>query len=223
MKSKLMLCGLSVLFMTTVAHATPTLTVGQPGDSLLSTPSKPSINLGGTTLNFDSLAPNATYSTYSASGVSISSPDGLVVLPYSTQSGPNELYDNSSDGSASILISLTQGVTGIGFGIADSDPVSIMVQAIGAGGIALGSPFLESLLTTESLVNTGNGYYAVRDTTADIFGLRITEAAGDPNYSGLALDDVQVAPVPEPSSFLLLAEGIGGIVALRSFRRFKRS
>jgi hypothetical protein len=46
--------------------------------------------LGGILINFDSLTPFATYSTYTSSGVSISSPDGLEVLPYSTEDGPNE-------------------------------------------------------------------------------------------------------------------------------------
>ena len=51
---------------------------GTPGDSLLSSPSKPTPILGGTFLNFDTLAPFASYSTFSSGGISISSPDGLI-------------------------------------------------------------------------------------------------------------------------------------------------
>ncbi len=135
MKCKWMLCGLPFLLAATVAHAVPVLTVGVPGDSLLSTPTKPSPNLGTSTLlNFDALVPYASYSTYSSGGVSISSPEGLVVYPFSTQSGPNELYDNSALGSASILITSATAVAEIGVGIADSDAVNVVFQAIGAGG-----------------------------------------------------------------------------------------
>jgi hypothetical protein len=197
------------------------LTVGTPGDSLLSTPSKPSPILGGTFLNFDSLTPFASYSSYSASGITISSPDGLLVLPYSTQSGPNELFDNSAAGSADILVSLAYGVYGIGIGIADSDPVTISIQALGMGGVHLGSAFLENLATTESSVNTGNGYYVVKDTTPDIYGLLITETVSNANYSGLAIDDVQITPTPEPSSLALLATGLAalGSAGLKKFKR----
>jgi hypothetical protein len=194
--------------LVVAAHASPVLVVGTPGDDLLSTPTGPSPNLHGTLLNFDSLTPFNTYSTYTSGGVSISSPDGLVVYPYSTQSGPNELFDNSAEGSASIDISLTQASYDIGIGIADSDPVSITIQALGLGGVDLGSPFTENLATTENLINTGNGYYVVESTTPAIYGLQITESAGNPNYSGLAIDDVAIDYTPEPPSLVLLATGL---------------
>ena len=228
MKHTWMLSGLSCLLAATVAQATPVLTVGTPGDSLLSTPTSPSPSLGATTfLNFDSLTPFASYSTYTSGSVSIQSPDGLLVLPYSTQSGPNELYDNSAAGSASILLTSTTGVADIGVGVADSDAVNVTFQALGAGGANLGPAFSESLASTESLINTGNGYYIVGDGTADIYGLRITQALSNANYSGLAIDDVQLAatPVvtPEPSSLLLLSEGLAAVSALGYFRKFNRA
>ena len=144
------------------------------------------------------------------------------------RAAPNELYDDSSDGSADILISLTGGTSAIGFGVADSDPVTLLIQALGSGGTALGAAFSEDLATTESSVNTGNGYYVVQDSSADIHGLQIQELVGNPNYSGLAIDDVQVAstPVaatPEPSSVTLLGLGLFGLVALNSFQRLKRA
>ncbi len=216
------LCGLCFVLTAAAANATPVVTVGTPGDSLLATPSKPSSQLGGTLLNFDSLTPFTSFSSYGASGVTISSPDGLEVLPYSTQSGPNELYDNSAAGSANITIR-TNATSAIGFGIADSDPVSIVIQALGAGGVLLGAPIAESLPATESAVNTGNGYYVLRDTTSDIYGLQLTEVVGDANYSGLALDDVQVAPIPEPASASLLALGLSVVGLLGLTRQLKQA
>lgn len=219
MKSGAVLCSLCLALAASVANATPTVMVGTPADSLLSSPSKPTPLLGGTFLSFDSLTAFTSYSTYSSSGISISSPDGLVVLPYSTQSGPNELFDNSATGTADITISLASGTSAIGFGIADSDPVTVAIQALGAGGVLLGSPILESLAATESTVNTGNGYYVLEDTTADIFGLQLTQTAGNANYSGLAIDDVQLAATPEPASVALLGTGLLGLAGLISRRR----
>ena len=171
-------------------------------------------------INFDSLTPFSTFvpSTYASLGItSISSPDGLEVLPYSTQSFPNELYDESSNGTANITITLAHGTNAIGIGIADSDPVSVTFQALGAGGVDLGSPFVENLATTESQINTGNGYYVILDSTADIYGMTITQSVGNPNYSGLAIDDLQITP--EPSSFLLMIGGVAAMLGLRFRKR----
>jgi len=230
MKFKLTLCS-SLLLLTSMAQADPVIVVGTPGDSLLSKPTGPSPNLG-TLINFDSLpscttfpsCPTLSPSTFAGQGVtSISSPDGLAVIPFSTQSGPNELYDNSANGTASITIDLAHGTDAIGIGIADSDgevlpSLTVTFQALGAGGTPLGSPFVENLASTESAINTGNGYYVVEDTTADIFGLEIIQSVGNPNFSGLAIDDLQIAP--EPSSVLLLA---GAVAMLASFRLLKRA
>ncbi len=46
----------------------------------------------------------------------------------------------------------------------------------------------------------------MKDTSSDIYGLQITQTVGNPNYSGLAIDDLQT--VPEPSSSLLLTAGL---------------
>ena len=219
MKINPLLCSSCLLLTSMLAQAAPLLTVGTPGNSQLATPTLPSPTLGHL-INFDALTPGSTFAagTYASLGVtSISSPDGLLVEPYSTQSYPNELYDSSSAGTASITIMLAGGTTAIGIGIADSDPVSVVFQALAANGMALGSAFTESLASTESLVNTGNGYYVVSDITADIYGLRITETVGNANYSGLAIDDLQFAP--EPSSILLMTAGVAILGSLRLRKR----
>ena len=214
MKFRLTLCGSFLLLTSVIAQAGPVLVVGAPSDSYNSPAvTKPSPNLGGTLINFESLTPFATFSTYSSQGVSLFSPDGLVVYPFSTQSGPNELFDASANGSADISVNLAVGSAYIGVGIADSDiaasgnPVTITLQPLGAGGVSLGSSFAVTIPETGS--NPGNAYYVVKDTTSDIFGLQITQPVGDANFSGLAIDDVQLAP--EPSSFALL---IGGVAIL---------
>lgn len=123
------------------------------------------------------------------------------------------MFDDSSNGTADITIDLSRGTSAIGIGIADSDPVSITLQALAANGSALGSPF--SVTIPETGPNPGNGYYVVEDSTPDIFGLTITQTAASTSYSGLAIDDLQTAP--EPSTVLLLTAG----VALLGFARLR--
>jgi hypothetical protein len=222
MKSNLLLCSAALALAPILATATPVLIVGTPANSQLSKPTGASPNLGGTLINFDSLTPNTTFvpGTYAAYGVSsISSPDGLLAEPFSTQSFPNELYDNSPDGTANITIDLSIGSYAIGVGIADSDPVSVTFQPLNSAGNPLGTAFTENLAATENAVNTGNGYYVIEDTTPDIFGLQITQPVANPSFSGLAIDDLQ-STVPEPSSLLLL---IGGAGMLYSFGLRKQS
>ena len=107
--------------------------------------------------------------------------------------------------------------------------MTVTIQALSAGGVNLGPAFFETLSATQSTVNTGNGYYVVRDTTSDIYGLRITQALSNVNYSGLAIDDVQlsaaaqVSPVPEPSSLLLVAEGMLPVLALGARRLLNKA
>jgi hypothetical protein len=211
----LSLCSSILLLTCALAQADPVLIVGTPADSFLATPTSASPNLGGVKINFDSLTPFTTYSAYTSQGVSISSPDGLEVLPFSTQSAPNELFDTSAAGSANITVNYAQGVTAIGVGIADSDPVTIFLQALNAGDTAFGSLF--SITIPETGTNSGNAYYVIEDTTPDIHGLQITQPLSNANFSGLAIDDVQVAP--EPSSFVLLTAGIACLGSLRLRKR----
>jgi len=144
------------------------------------------------------------------------------VYPYSTESGPNELFDNSVDGSADIDIDYAPGATAIGVGIADSDitaggsPVTIYLQALNSSGAGFGTLFSVTLPETDP--NPGNGYFVIEDTTPDIYGVQITQPVGNSAlYSGLAIDDVQVAP--EPSSFVLLTAAAALFGAFRMRQR----
>jgi hypothetical protein len=170
-------------------------------------------------LNFGSLTPFTTFSpsTFSAQGVTISSPDGLTVEPFSEQTFENFLFDSSADGSANISIGLANGAEAIGVGIADSDPVTITLEAVGKSGNDLGS--FNVTLPTNGLL-AGNGYFVVEDSTPDIFGLDITQPTGNANFSGLALATVAETPTPEPSSSLFLA---AGLAAFGFFRLRKRA
>lgn len=191
------------------AFCSPVLVTGTPGDALLSTPTGPSPNLNGVLIDFSTLTPGDSFSSYTSNNITISSPDGLAVLPYSTQTAnPNELYDTSSDGSADILIS-TFATNAIGVGIADSDPEPIELEALGFGGADLGS---FPVMIPENTANPGNGYYVIEDSSPDLYGLEIIQSVGSPDFSGLAISDVQAAP--EPATFPLMA---GALVAMAAF------
>jgi hypothetical protein len=196
----------------------------------------PSPNLNGIFLNFASLTPcgtypacPATFTTYSADGVTISSADGFSVLPYSTQNPatpPNELLDDGSNGTADTTITTDFGTTAIGVGITDSDddpasgnPVSIYLQPFGIGGTSdpLGLAF-DITIPPDSLGNS-DGYFAVEDSTPDIYGLEITQPLGNADFSGLAITDVQVAP--EPASLPLMAGALLAMAGLVWRRRKK--
>jgi hypothetical protein len=208
----------SSLILTAIsASANPTLVTGVPGNGYLATPTGPTPSVSKL-FNFDDLTPNSTVSPaqYSAKGISIASPDGLQVIPMSTQSSPNELFNKSADGSADITIR-TPGTSQLGIGIADSDPVTIQLQPLTAAGSGLGLPFSITLSANGS--NPGNGYFVISDTTNDIYGLRILQGTGNANYSGLAIDDLQigVTATPEPASLALLSVGVflSGVTRLR--------
>jgi|GEM_PF-2359836 len=198
----------SAVLAAACLDAAPSLTVGTPGNSYLASPTGPNPGFGAL-YNFDALTAGSTFSasTYAAQGVTISSPDSLLVEPYSTQSGPNELFDNSAAGSANISIT-TSGTNEIGIGIADSDAVTVTLQALNNKGAGFGSIF--SLAIPAGGSNPGNGYFVISDTGFDIYGLQILQTAGSASYSGLAIDDLQVAPTPEPAAIALF--GVGALL-----------
>ena len=212
MKTKRLLIASFLLAAAVFANATPTLVTGTPGWAGSSPATPPSPIIGTTLINFDNLTPYTTYaSSVTLHGVTFSSPDGLAVLPFSTQSGPNYLYDTSSDGSANLSITTSFGTKGIGVGIADSDGIPVTLEALGINGTDLGT-FQVSLPTDG--YNAFNGYYVIEDSTADIYGITITQGGGG---GGLAIDDVQVAP--EPASLSMLFAGIAGLGAFRFRKR----
>jgi hypothetical protein len=204
-KRTMLLCN-GLLVCSLLASASPMLITGTPGNANLGT--GPSL-IFGPIVNFDSLTPNTTLNPaqFAAQGItSISSPDGLTVEPYSTQSFPNDVVDNGVNGVANISIKLSTGSNEIGIGIADSDPVSITLQALGLNGSALGSAF--SVTLPSNTINPYNGYFAIADSGYAIGGLEILQTSANASYSGLAIDDLQVAPTPEPASFVLAGAGL---------------
>ena len=236
MKLKLLL-GSSIFLMSALAVQADTLTVGTPGDNELTTPAVPSPTLtGGANINFSNITLSATCemtftgcptfttsSPYSFEGVTISSPDDLTAYDLSIQgsaTNPVELFDDSSDGSADITISLAGGVGAIAVGIADSDPnETIDLQALNSMGDPFGTIFsipIADLNTSFHPADTaGNGYFVVSDTSPDIYGLEIT--AGSTDGSGLALTNVETTP--EPASLPIL---FGSIAAILGFARLRK-
>jgi len=204
-----------LLFAPALARAT-SISLGTPGNSQLATPTGPSPNLHGYTANFDNLSPFTSALSFNVGAFTISSPDGLETFPFSAQSFPEELFDTSSDGTADVKIRLGVGTNAIGVGIADIDPVTLSFQALGATGTPVGALFSENLATLPVSAVPGNFYFLITDSTPDIFGVEITQTVGDPvNFSGLAIDDVQAADIPEPGTMALLATGL----TLFGFRR----
>jgi hypothetical protein len=126
---------------------------------------------------------------------------------------PNEIYDTSSNGTANLTLQLTSGTNEIGVGVADSDGVTITLQALTASGATFGSIFTENLKTTADV--NGDSYFVIADTAYDIYGFKILETVGNSNYSGLAIGDVEVAPTPEPAAFALLGTGLAILGGLR--------
>lgn len=61
-----------------------------------------------------------------------------------------------------------------------ADPVTITLQALNSAHTALGCAF--TITIPENTLNPGNGYYVIEDTTADIYGLQITQSVSNANY-----------------------------------------
>jgi hypothetical protein len=221
-------CRYLLLLTPFFVQAAPILVTGTPGNALEGTPASPGLTA---VFTFSTLTPGVTFTTsspYSSDGVTISSPDGLTVLPFSEQTNPNYLADDSTDGTADILITTPGGVTAIGVGIADSDevetpsgafvPVTIELQPLNSTGGDLGSAFDVTIPETNP-DTAGNGYYVVEDTTPDIYGLEILQPTSLPagTFSGLAIAPVEVTP--EPVTLPLLTGGIFAIAGIRRLRK----
>jgi len=195
----------------------------------------PTPNLGAIFLNFETLTPFSTFNSYTQDGVTISSDDGLLVDPFSTQNplpnpnplnlAPNELLDNGAEGMADITIETAFGSSAIGLGISDSDddpitgnPITIDLQPFGSGGPTdpLGSAF-DVTIPPDSLGNS-DGYFVIQDSTPELYGLEIIQpTAVGSLYSGLAITDVQVAP--EPASLPVMGGALLAMAGLVWRRR----
>ena len=159
--------------------------------------------LFGTLINFDDQTPLSTLSAaaYSSEGVSsITNGDAsepLLVLPYSDQSPPNYISTGASDNYAgNITFTFANLTNNVGLGISEDGVTPVTLTAFGAGNNVLGS-FTETVPST-----TFNAYYVISDTTFDIKSVSVSAA------QNLAIDDVQLAGVPEPRSLALSAAGL---------------
>jgi len=241
LKLKPLLYASLILVMPLLLKAdTVQIVPGTPGDvySLPPTAASPGFS---TVINFSGLysqtnstcqssgmdCPTFSSSTYASRGATISSPDGLLIYPFSTQTaGGVELYDPgatdpstctstySCDGTADIDISLAFGVEDLAVGIADSDdPLALTIDALDQSGNVIGT--LDASTDIENA--SGNAYFVAEDSTgAGIYGLEIIQS--DVTYgSGLALTEVEYTP--EPSSLLFL---IGGCLAIFGSARLRK-
>jgi len=222
---------------------------GTPGDNNLSPASSPSPGFP-TVINFSNLlsqitslptaaqdncfasgvqCPTFNPTQYASQGVTISSPDGLLIEPFSDQTaGGIELFDpgatdpttclstGTCDGTANITISLSTPTTEIGVGLSDFDiPVTLTITALGLGGTPL-EAVDESAALEAAAETTGQTYFYAEDLTgAGIYGLEITQTT-QTDGSGLALAEVET---PEPSTVLPL---IGGALAIIGFARRRK-
>ena len=212
MRKTLLFCG-SFLISSVLSSAAVSIAVGTSGNSSLATPTGPSPSFG-TLVNFDNLAQSASpVASLTAGPITVSSPNGVSVIPYSSMSSPNEVQDNGVNGVANLTIKLNNQTNELGVGVSDLDGVSVTVQALGSNGLPLGSSFVENLNNTNDI--NGDSYFVLSDTSYDIYGLKITQTASNANYSGLAIDDVQFAPIPEPSGFALFGAGLAVLGGLR--------
>jgi hypothetical protein len=167
--------------------------------------------------------PTFNPSQYASQGVTISSPDGLLIFPFSTQTaGGIELFDEGTggdgDGTANITIGLANPVDSLAVGISEfDDPVTLTIEALGAGNTVLASLDVSNAVeNAEMAINTGNTYFVAQDTTPGIYGLKILQTT-QTGGSGLALAEVEYAP--EPSTLLLM---IGGALAMIGSTRLRK-
>jgi hypothetical protein len=239
-----------MLMLPLLAEAgTVTIVQGTPGDNSLLPASSPSPNLGGV-INFANLesqitalgatnaancdsfgtnCPTFSPTQYASQGITISSPDSLLIYPFSDQTaGGIELFDpgatnpstctstSTCDGTANITVALAGGVNDLAVGLSDFDnPVTVTLNVLGAGGAVLDSVD-ESIPVETATGTTGQTYFVAEDTTEDIYGLQILQTTVT-DGSGLAL--AEVAATPEPSTFLLL---VGGGMAMIGATRLRK-
>jgi hypothetical protein len=175
--------------------------------------------------------PTFNPSQYASQGVTISSPDSLIIYPFSDQTaGGIELFDpgatnpstctstQTCDGTANITIGLAGGVNDLAVGISEfDDPIDVTINVLGLGGAVLFSNTLNVTADIEAAAaGTGQTYFVAEDTTPGIYGLQILQT-NVTDGSGLALAEVEASP--EPSTFMLL---IGGGLAMIGSTRLRK-
>jgi PEP-CTERM motif len=250
MKINPLICIPLMLLMPLLSEAdTIQIVQGTPGDNTFLPPISPSpsftnvINFANLESQITSLptaaqencinnglqCPSFTSTQYASQGVTISSPDGLLIYPFSDQTaGGIELFDpgatnpstclstSSCDGTANITISLTNGVGELAVGLSDfDDPVSVTLTVLGAGDTILESMNVSSAVEAATQT-TGQTYFVAEDTAPGIYGLQITQTIAT-DGAGLALAEVEYTP--EPSTLLLL---IGGGLAIIGSARLRK-
>jgi hypothetical protein len=238
-----------------VEAGTVQLIPATPGNNNLFPASSPSPTFSGLILNFANLEsqitalgpPNAANceglgtncptfspSQYASQGVTISSPDSLLIYPFSDQTaGGIELFDpgasngptcpstGNCDGTANITVTLASAVANLAIGLSDFDnPVNATINVLGQGGTVLFSDTTDVTADLEAAANaltgTGQTYFAAEDTIPEIYGIQITQTI-QTDGSGLALAEVEATP--EPSTLLLM---IGGGLAMIGVSRLRR-
>jgi len=119
--------------------------------------------------------------------------------------GPQNIDGSDPFGLGALSARFASPVSALGFQMRDSDLGTITLNLYRTDG---------SLISSVNLSGRADGYYAFArgDGTADIAGLSLTNRD---SYYGIAIDNLVVGAVPEPSMALLL----GGGLALLSLAR----
>lgn len=166
--------------------------------------------VSSTSINFDDLPDNTPlagqYPGVSFSPFIIGNP---LVAAYSFPQSPSNVVsigDPTLRGPGDVAMDFTQQQRGIGFWYLDSQFKGNMVTVYGAGKQELGSYEMAYPHPVEWL------FVGFIDSGSNIRRVTVASAPDDM----IALDSLQLAPVPEPASVALM---LGGLVAVCAVRR----
>ena len=181
-----------------------------------------SVSAGATTINFDTFPDNTPVPTgtiitnqYLSVGASFSSTFGGAVTWTSPESSsqPNILCGNPSSFDP-IVIDFAETVSSVDVTLISVGNATVTATAYDSS--------LSTVLATLAVTNPGTGVGLNNKDTITLSGAGISRVqfaitqpfAGD----GFGIDDVRFSassPVPEPSTFLLVASGLAGAALLR--------